>query len=701
MTSSIDITVPADHSPATAEIIRNNFVAAANDINDLQANKLSTTGGTLTGELTGTTINANTYLQNGSPLLSSNQTITIGGDATGSGTTSLTLTLATSGVTAGTYGNITVDAKGRLTAARALAQSDISPLLGSAALVATGTSGAKIGLLNTANTYSATQTFSKPIVTSTVSGGNAGATLTLDLSAGNKFEYTVNTDFAIANPTGGTSGQSFTLFLTQDATGNHTLTGVDTNWQFSNGTLPVLPATPSTTSKIDCTVMASGAILADYTAAYSVPTEVQPVPNPTTNPNLLQSGSTLTDTAHWYVVNGATYSGTSLTVTTDPDSRIAQDVSGLTPNTDYTYTAEFTRSAGIRLSYWNGTTSTVSGNLVQNSDGYASFTFNTGPIAVGATVTVQTANCSPAVAGTFTLTREKLEVGATFTGWTTDTTPPTGATLPDKVFGMYWWRWSGPTLAAVQSAQPNVNVIYAFVAQNGSGGAGSVEFSDSTFQSDLAAWHAAGKIALLSIGGAGVSLGLGATGNRTNFLNSVMPIIDAYGFDGIDWDLEAEGSDGSGNDNGDGTRQGIVFCSQQLKAHYGSNFIISLVPQPYKFRGSNTLYMDIARDLGSDCDLIGPQFYDFSGDDTFYKNQIASDISNAISMGIDASKLIIGCAAPGADSSGRASSQAYADAYTAQKTAHPTLRGAFVYHSEADQAAAWQLSDLLGPAINP
>lgn len=60
--------------------------------------------------------------------LTANQNITFTGDATGSGTTSVALTLANSGITAGTYTKVTVDAKGRATSGTTLSATDIPTL---------------------------------------------------------------------------------------------------------------------------------------------------------------------------------------------------------------------------------------------------------------------------------------------------------------------------------------------------------------------------------------------------------------------------------------------------------------------------------------------------------------------------------------------------------------------------------------------
>ena len=63
-------------------------------------------------------------------FITGNQTITLSGDATGSGATSISVTLANSGVTAGTYTKVSVDAKGRVTSGTTLASADLPTYTG-------------------------------------------------------------------------------------------------------------------------------------------------------------------------------------------------------------------------------------------------------------------------------------------------------------------------------------------------------------------------------------------------------------------------------------------------------------------------------------------------------------------------------------------------------------------------------------------
>jgi hypothetical protein len=71
---------------------------------------------------------ATTAYVKGQNYLTGNQTITVSGDASGTGTTAITLTLANSGVTAGTYTKVTVNAKGLVTTATTLEAADIPTL---------------------------------------------------------------------------------------------------------------------------------------------------------------------------------------------------------------------------------------------------------------------------------------------------------------------------------------------------------------------------------------------------------------------------------------------------------------------------------------------------------------------------------------------------------------------------------------------
>ncbi len=82
--------------------------------------------------------------------IANNQVIAVTGDATGSGSNAIALTLANTGVTAGTYEKVTVDFKGRVTAGAQLSSTDISNALGYVAANA-----ATIPVVNTATVVAA------------------------------------------------------------------------------------------------------------------------------------------------------------------------------------------------------------------------------------------------------------------------------------------------------------------------------------------------------------------------------------------------------------------------------------------------------------------------------------------------------------------------------------------------------------------
>lgn len=71
-------------------------------------------------------------------FISANEVITISGDATGNGATDIVLTLAPSGVTAGSYAKVNVDAKGRVTSGGNLSSGDVTTALGYTPMSATG-----------------------------------------------------------------------------------------------------------------------------------------------------------------------------------------------------------------------------------------------------------------------------------------------------------------------------------------------------------------------------------------------------------------------------------------------------------------------------------------------------------------------------------------------------------------------------------
>jgi hypothetical protein len=129
----------------------------------------------------------------GLSYITGNQSITVSGDATGSGTTSINLTLANTAVTPGTYGSttlvpvVTVDSKGRITSVTTAAISGSLTFTGD--VTGTGTTGTTTSL-TLANSGVTIGTYTKVTVDSKGRVTVGASATTSDISEGTNLYYT-------------------------------------------------------------------------------------------------------------------------------------------------------------------------------------------------------------------------------------------------------------------------------------------------------------------------------------------------------------------------------------------------------------------------------------------------------------------------------------------------------------------------------
>jgi phage-related tail fiber protein len=128
---TVDSTGRVTGTVAVAQADITALLGAGSITNAMLANAaVANLSGTNTGDETAATIRTKLGITTLSGSNTGDQTITLTGDATGTGTGSFAVTLANSGVTAGTYTKVTVDAKGRATVGATMNATDISTSIG-------------------------------------------------------------------------------------------------------------------------------------------------------------------------------------------------------------------------------------------------------------------------------------------------------------------------------------------------------------------------------------------------------------------------------------------------------------------------------------------------------------------------------------------------------------------------------------------
>jgi hypothetical protein len=274
--------------------------------------------------------------------------------------------------------------------------------------------------------------------------------------------------------------------------------------------------------------------------------------------------------------------------------------------------------------------------------------------------------------------------------------------LPAHVLVTYYWPFNGgvPSIDDLRSqpASSSYNVLSYVSAMGDGSGSGTVTLNGAptaNLGGQLAGWKASGRFALLMISHAN-NLHLTNPTQVAQFVQSVSAIVNQYGFQGIDWDLE---------DSGEQSNQAsIVDATKQLKASFGPQFIVSAVPRYYEVRtGGSMLWSSILKALGSSVDLIAFQEYD----NTVYADpslaQIKADYADAIAQGFPATKLLLGTSTLSGVSvqGGAATAGTYASAIQSLAASYPGFRGATVWQSLSDQsdAPSFGYASALGNAL--
>jgi len=174
--------------------------------------------------------------------------------------------------------------------------------------------------------------------------------------------------------------------------------------------------------------------------------------------------------------------------------------------------------------------------------------------------------------------------------------------LGPKLLVGYWHNFdNGTGIIKLRDVSSNWDVINLSFGETG-GDRSTVQFTpcygtDADFKSDVAYLQSKGKKVVLSIGGQNGVVLLPDNIAKQNFINSLISLIDKYGLDGVDIDLESGISlNGGDTDYKKPTTPQLVNLISAIRTvadHYGPNFVLSMAPEIAYVQGGYSAYGSI------------------------------------------------------------------------------------------------------------
>ncbi|MFJ4891650.1 MULTISPECIES: chitinase [unclassified Streptomyces] len=294
-----------------------------------------------------------------------------------------------------------------------------------------------------------------------------------------------------------------------------------------------------------------------------------------------------------------------------------------------------------------------------------------------------------------------------------------GGNVPAHAVTGYWQNFNnGATvqkLSAVQSQYDIIAVAFADATTT----PGAVSFTlDSAglggytvdqFKADIKAKQAAGKKVIISIGGQNGTISVSDSASATNFANSVYSLMQTYGFDGVDIDLE----------NG----LNATYMSQALRslsAKAGASLVITMAPQTIDMQSTSNGYFQTALNIKDILTVVNMQYYNSGsmlGCDGKVYSQGSVDFLTALACiqlegGLAPSQVGLGLpASTSGAGSGYVSPSIVNNAldclakgtncgsFKPSKT-YPGLRGAMTWSTNWDASAGNAWSNAVGPHVH-
>jgi chitinase len=290
--------------------------------------------------------------------------------------------------------------------------------------------------------------------------------------------------------------------------------------------------------------------------------------------------------------------------------------------------------------------------------------------------------------------------------------------LPKHFVTGYWQNFNNQaTVQTLAQVSDNYDIIaVAFADATSTPGAVTFNlnsaqlggYTDAQFRADIRTKQAAGKKVIISVGGELGTVRVNDAASATAFADSVYALMQSYGFDGVDIDLE----------NG----LNATYMTQALRAlsaKAGSSLIIAMAPQTIDMQSTSGEYFKTALNIKDILTVVNTQYYNSGamlGCDGKVYSQGTVDFLTALTCiqvenGLDPSQVAIGL-----PSSTRAAGGGYVapsvvtnalDCLTKLTNcgsfkparAYPGLRGAMTWSINWDATAGNAWSNTVGPHV--